>query len=303
MNRTRWKTLLFALGIILFLTGGNTEIYSAYSTPVLSVNQFSQAQSNSNLRYISHERSQYTIHTVIVPHEHYSVMPVVEADLTPLADFATKHQAIAAINGGYFDPQNQKTTSHIIQQANIVADPRTNERLMDNPDLQGYLGKILNRSEFRRYLCGSATKYDIVLHSAPIPANCQLQDALGGGPGLLPTDTAVVEGFVSYKDGKLIRDAIGSYSPNARSAVGITKDGDIVLAMVAQRSDLPTSSGISLPDLADFLATLGVTKAMNLDGGSSSALYYQDNVIYGRVDKEGNRIERPIKSVLLVKEK
>jgi exopolysaccharide biosynthesis protein len=303
MNRTRWKTVLFALGIILFLTGGNTEIYSAYSTPVLTVNQFSQAESNLDLRYIAHERSQYTIHTVIVPSEGYSVVPAVEAELTPIADFAAKHQAIAAINGGYFDPQNQKTTSHIIQQGTIVADPRTNERLMDNPDLQSYLGKILNRSEFRHYLCGNVTKYDIVLHSAPIPANCQLQDALGGGPSLLPVDTAVAEGFVSYKDGKLIRDAIGSYSPNARSAVGITQAGEIVLAMVAQRSDLPTGSGISLPDLADFLSTLGVTKAMNLDGGSSSALYYQDNVVYGRVDKEGNTIERPIKSVLLVKEK
>ncbi|MGF1540708.1 MAG: phosphodiester glycosidase family protein [Pleurocapsa sp.] len=286
MSKTRWKTILFSLGIILFFT----------------LNKFSQAESNSDIRYIPLVRSQHTIHTVIVPHQGYSVIPVVEAELTHLTDFATKHKAIAAINGGYFDPKNQKTTSYIIQQATIVADPRTNERLIDNPDLQAYLGKILNRTEFRRYLCGNTPKYDIVLRSAPIPANCQLQDALGGGPALLPKNTAVAEGFVAYEDGKLIRDAIATNSPNARSAVGITQDGDIVLAMVAQRSDLPTNSGISLPDLADFLSSIGVTKAMNLDGGSSSALFYQDNVVYGRVDKEGNKIERPIKSVLLVKE-
>ncbi len=285
MSKTWWKTVLFTLGIILFFT----------------TNKFFPAESNSDIRYIAHERSQHIIHTVIVPHDRYLVIPAVESHLTHLTDFATKHGAIAAINGGYFDPKNQKTTSYIIQQATIVADPRTNERLIDNFDLRPYLGKILNRTEFRRYLCDNATEYDIVLHSAPIPPHCQLQDALGGGPALLPKDTAVVEGFIAYKDGKLIRDAIGINSLNARSAVGITQDGDIVLAMAAQRSDLPTSSGISLSDLADFLSTLGVTKAMNLDGGSSAALYHQDDVVYGRIDKEGNRIKRPIKSVLLVK--
>lgn len=286
MSKTRWKAVLLGLVIILFL----------------SINNLSQAESNSEIRYDVYKRSQYTIHTVTIPHHHhYSVIPGVKADLTYLTDFAQKYDAIAAINGGYFDPKNQKTTSYIIQQEKIVADPRTNERLIDNPDLKPYLGKILNRAEFRRYLCIEATEYDIVLHSAPIPPNCKLQDALGGGPGLLPTDTSVAEAFTAYQNGELIRDAIGSKSPNARSAVGITQDGDIILAMVAQQPDSPTNSGISLPDLADFLSTLNVTKAMNLDGGSSAALYYQDNVVYGKVDKEGNSIKRPIKSVLLVK--
>ena len=287
MSKTRWQALLLSLGIILFL----------------SIKNLSQAESNSDISYDVYQKSQYIIHTVTIPQDQYSVVPAVEADLTYLTDFATKHNAIAAINGGYFDPKNQKTTSYIIQQEKIVADPRTNERLIDNPDLKLYLGKILNRAEFRRYLCGTTVEYDIVRHTAPIPPNCKLQDALGGGPSLLPRDTSVAEGFTAYKDGELIRDAIGSNSPNARSAIAITQDGDIILVMVAQKPNTPVRSGISLPELTNFLSTLNVTKAMNLDGGSSAALYYQDNVIYGRLDKEGNIIKRPIKSVLLVKEK
>ena len=73
--------------------------------------------------------------------------------------------------------------------------------------------------------------------------------------------------------------------------------------MVAQQPNALTRSGISLPDLTNFLSTLNVTKAMNLDGGSSAALYHRDNVIYGKIDKEGKTIKRPIKSVLLVKKK
>lgn len=286
MRKIWWQSLLLSLGLILFL----------------SINNLSQAQSNSEIRYDTYQRTQNTIYTVTIPPDRYAVIPAVAGELTYLTDFVRESQAIAAINGGYFDPQNHKTTSHIVRQGTIVADPRTNERLIDNPDLKPYLGKILNRAEFRRYLCGETIEYDIVLHSAPIPNRCQLQDAIGGGPTLLPEDTSVAEGFTAYQDGKLIRDAVGSNSLNARSAIGITQDDRLVLAMVAQQADAPTNSGISLSDLANFLATLNVTKAMNLDGGSSAAIYFQNNIVYGKVDREGNRVKRPIKSVLLVTE-
>jgi hypothetical protein len=296
VRKAKWILwVLISLGVILSL----------------GINNLSQAKPNleqpvalaRTVSYDVYKKSQYTIHTVTIPHDgNYSVLPAVEDKLTPLTSFATQHNAIAAINGGYFDPKNQKTTSYIIEQERIVADPRLNERLVGNPDLKHYLGKILNRAEFRRYQCGTQILYDIQLHSAPIQANCTLKAALGGGPGLLPTDTSVAEGFLAYQDGEIIRDAIGSMGLNARSAVGITGDRDIVLVMVAQQPNTPTNSGISLPDLTDFLSTLGITKAMNLDGGSSASLYYQGNTVYGKVDQEANEIKRPIKSVLLVTE-
>lgn len=286
MIKSRWQLLLLlGLGFILSFT----------------LNYRAIAKLSPEVAYQVYEQPQYTIHTVTIPHDSgYIVIPTVEDELTTIADFALKYDALAAINGGYFDPVNQKTTSHIIQESKTVADPRFNERLVDNPDLKPYLGKILNRAEFRRYFCGKKTKYDIQLHFAPIIPNCTLQDALGGGPGLLPQDTSVAEAFLAYQDGEKIRDAIGSNSPNARSAIGIKSNGDILLVMVAQKPNFPTDSGISLPDLADFLPTLDVVKAMNLDGGSSSSLYYDGKTIYGKLDKEGKEIKRAIKSVLLV---
>ncbi|NJL52879.1 MAG: phosphodiester glycosidase family protein, partial [Hydrococcus sp. SU_1_0] len=166
--------------------------------------------------------------------------------------------------------------------------------------LKQYLNKILNRTEFRRYQCGELTQYDIQLHAAPIPHDCTLIESLGGGPGLLPQDTSVAEGFTAYQQGKKIRDAIGNDSLNARSAVGITQDGDLILAIVAQLSEKPLNSGISIPQLGEIMTELGAVKAMNLDGGSSTSLYYEGQAIYGRVDKEGKEIIRPIKSVLSV---
>ncbi|WP_019506450.1 phosphodiester glycosidase family protein [Pleurocapsa sp. PCC 7319] len=293
MKKAGWILLAFiSLSVILF----------ADASKLSSVNS---ATSNDRVRYEVIERSQHTIHTITIPHHsNYSVIPRLSGELQSLSDFVTldSDRVVAAINGGYFDPINQKTTSFISQQSQIVADPRFNERLVDNPDLKPYLGKIFNRAEFRRYGCGEKTQYDIQLHSAPVPANCELLDSLGGGPGLLPTDTSVAEAFIAYQNDEKIRDAIGSDSLNARSAIAITGEGDIILAMVAQNPDQPLNSGISLPELADFLSGLGATKAMNLDGGSSASLYYNGQTFYGRVDKEGNQIKRPIKSVLLVKQ-
>ena len=258
-------------------------------------------ESDTQVRYDVLKRSHYTIHAVTILHDsNYIVLPEIIGELKPISEFAKQDNVVAAINGGYFDPVNQKTTSFIVRDSRIVADPRFNERLVDNPDLKPYLSKIFNRAEFRRYSCGEETQYDIQPHFAPIPFNCTLKASLGGGPNLLPKDSSVAEGFIAYKDGEKIRDAIGSEGSNARSAVGITAAGDVILVMVAQQPEQPLNSGISLPELANVLSELGAVKAMNLDGGSSSSLSYQGQTVYGRVDKEGNRIKRPIKSVLLV---
>lgn len=163
-----------------------------------------------------------------------------------------------------------------------------------------YLPKIFNRSEFRRYQCGQEIRYDITPHSAPVLKDCQLTEAIGGGPQLLPQNTAVAEGFVDYQNGALIRDPLGSSQPNARSAIGITRNGDLVLVMAAQTETLP--AGLSLAELAEFMRTIGVEKALNLDGGSSASFYYQGKTVYGKRDEAGV-VQRPVKSVLLVQRK
>lgn len=259
------------------------------------------SQPQPEIHYQTYTFPNSTIHTVLIPHNiGFVVTPAVESQLSGMTTFIEKFQPIVAINGGFFDPNNQKTTSYVILNGDLVADPRTNEGLVNNPKLVPYMDKILNRAEFRRYQCNLQTRYDIVLHSEPIPQGCQLIDALGAGPMLLPEDTSFEEGFVDYANNQVIRDALGSKRPNARSAVGITPEGKIILAMAAQKAEDPTNSGVSLPDLASFLKTLGVEKAMNLDGGSSSSIYYQGNTNYGKVDLEGNLVQRPVKSVLMV---
>jgi hypothetical protein len=249
------------------------------------------------------------VHTLTIPaYSQYRVEPVVAPGLETVENLAQQTGAVAALNAGFFDPKNQKSTSSVIAQGQQLALPEDNDRLMNNPDLLPYLDKILNRSELRHYQCtpsntsvssGPTDQYDVVLRQAVPPPNCQLKYALGGGPQLLPTLTLADEGFWVSQGNRVVRDSVGAAQRNARTAIGLLPDGGLVWVMVAQKPNA-ANSGMTLPELATFLKSLKVEKAINLDGGSSSSLYYNGQTLVGKVDSSGGAIVRPIKSALLV---
>ncbi|MBD2180368.1 phosphodiester glycosidase family protein [Planktothrix sp. FACHB-1355] len=287
--------LVSSLGLVVVL------LSNARTRPTKTSTHTVESPQSAEIVYKFYTLPQSVVHTLLIPKtSRFSVRPVVSPTLEPVENVAATHQTFAAINGGFFDPVNQKTTSIVIRQGELIADPKLNERFINNPKNAPYLDKMLNRSELRRYICGGTIRYDINFRNEPIPDSCRLVDALGGGPRLLPELGLVPEGFADVANGKIIRDALGSNRPNARTAIGITLDGSLLWVMVAQKPEKPTSSGMSLSELAKFMKSLGVEKAMNLDGGSSSSFYYKGQTFYGKVDSKGNWVRRPVKSVLLV---
>jgi exopolysaccharide biosynthesis protein len=256
------------------------------------------AQTSAEAEYKVFDRANSVAHVLTIPRRsRYIVRPFVSDTLETVAQVGAKTGAIAVLNAGFFDPTNQKTTSHIVINGREVANPKENERLVNNPKLLPYLDAILNRSELRIYDCGKTVRYDIVLHQAPMLAGCQLKQSMGGGPQLLPVDTSAQEGFTDTQNGTLVRDAIGSVQPNARTAVGLKADGSLIWLMVAQKM---SQSGMTLAEVAHFLRDLGAVKALNLDGGTSSSLYYQGKALYGKRDDSARVIPRSVKSALLL---
>lgn len=261
-----------------------------------------EASSLAPITYTTHEHPTSLVHVVTIPSGAGWQVGVAIADtLAPLPDLAAEVGAIAAINAGFFDPQNGLTTSYVTLNGALAADPRQNPRLIENPDLQAYLDAILNRSEFRIYDCGGSVEYAIAPHTAPVAPGCRLDAAVGAGPQLLPEMTGYAEGFLANNAaGEVVRDALGGRYGNARSAVGLKPDGTVVFVMAGQRLDAEGATGLSFDELADFLRSLGVTTALNLDGGSSSGLIYQGDAHYGRLNAERQPVLRPIKSILWV---
>ncbi len=260
----------------------------------------------ASITYQAYTFEHYTVHVAQIPvSQGWAIVPAVSESLQTLPQFVQNGAELtmppaAAINAGFFDPQNQLTTSYIVVDGEPVADPQDNERLMQNPDLTVHLPQILNRSEFRRYRCTTGDRYAIAQHLDLTPPDCVLLDAVGAGPRILPDLALATEAFLTVDEQGSVRDALGSSGRNARSAIALLPNGDVLLAMAAQQSEAPTHSGISLEEMAKFLASLGATDALNLDGGSSAGLWIEGQAIYGRVNGAGDRIERPIKSVLLV---
>lgn len=99
---------------------------------------------------------------------------------------------------------------------------------------------------------------------------------LDESPDIIPSVLHAASGLqMIVRDGK-----INDFSPlepfsftrHPRTAVGVKKDGGVVIAVVDGR--IPDySNGASLVDLANLMISLGCDRALNLDGGGSSAMY------------------------------
>ncbi len=289
-------------GVHLWIRSASSESTQAAVTPAAIADLPKRADLPKYQRYALPNSDVHTV--TIVPQSQFKVSIALSPTVETIAQFAksqkavaSSHKVVAVLNGGFFDPQNQQTTSYVIQNGQVVSDPKQNDRLVQNPNLKSYMPLILERSEFRTYQCGEKIESAISTRSATVPPGCKLIDSIGGGPQLLPKLTAVEEGFVDAETG---RDAIGMTQRNARSAIGIKRDGSIVLVMVAQKPDDPANSGMSIQAMVSFMQRLGVEQALNLDGGSSSVLIYQDQTFYGKVDRAGHPVSRAIKSTIVV---
>ncbi len=115
-----------------------------------------------------------------------------------------------------------------------------------------------------------------------VPATSSLAALVPGEPVTLTTSvTAGWESILHAVGGRewILRDGATNISPrpasadqlHARSAVGLTADGRLILATVdGGRSGW--SVGMRLPELAELMLSRGAANAINLDGGGSTAL-------------------------------
>ena len=112
---------------------------------------------------------------------------------------------------------------------------------------------------------------------------------ISGGPYLVKNN----EVFVDMTAEKL--GAIGGKNP--RSAIGYTAGGNLILVAVDGREG--HSVGMTLMQLARFMKSIGCIQAMNLDGGGSTVMYVNGEVVNSPQQKGGI----PISNAIVLKEK
>ncbi len=130
--------------------------------------------------------------------------------------------------------------------------------------------------------------------SADFPAGGALWNAstaVGGGPVI------VSGGAINITSDPELLDP-NSNGREPRTAIGYTADNKVIM-IVADGRQAEFSLGITLPELAEVLVNLGVVEAMNLDGGGSSAMVVDDQLVSSPSDA-GN-VQRRVPTALLLK--
>ncbi|MBJ6361853.1 phosphodiester glycosidase family protein [Paenibacillus sp. GCM10012307] len=168
-----------------------------------------------------------------------------------LSSIAKRNEARIAINGTFFDAytdDSYKTPYGWIVQGGKIKKHSSGDRKTVFIYDANNLSELVAGVEFpERYKQGG------------------IEGALQVGPRL------VVNGKVSlnvkeegFRDPKILTGG------GARSALGITSNHQLLLV---------TSSGATIPQMAEIMKQAGSYQAMNLDGGASSGLYYNGSYL------------------------
>lgn len=105
---------------------------------------------------------------------------------------------------------------------------------------------------------------------------------VSGGPLLVEHGRA----HVRVNEERMAADIAKGRAP--RTAVGIKKDGTLLMVVVDGRSN--NSAGLTLTELATYMLRLGAREAVNFDGGGSSVMAINGQV----VNKPSDGKERPV---------
>lgn len=112
-----------------------------------------------------------------------------------------------------------------------------------------------------------AKDIDIKISTNPKWEN--VKHIISGGPYLVKDNQI----FIDMTAQKL--QSIGGRNP--RTAIGYTKDNDLILVVADGREG--SSIGLTLKELANLMKDLGCINAINLDGGGSTVMYVNGQIV------------------------
>jgi exopolysaccharide biosynthesis protein len=185
---------------------------------------------------------------------------------------AEDNGAVFAINGDYY---GFRDTGIVIRNGVVYRDEGAREGLAFYRD-------------------GTVQVYDETTTSADELVAAGVWNTLSFGPAILE-DSEVVDGIEDVE----VDTNVGNHSiqgDQPRTAVGVIDANHLVFVVVDGRSP-GYSEGVTLPELADIFQDLGATTAYNIDGGGSSTLYFDGEVVN---DPLGKGEERGTSDILYI---
>jgi exopolysaccharide biosynthesis protein len=144
------------------------------------------------------------------------------------------------------------------------------------------------------YRDGHVELYDETATDAAALVDAGVWNTLSFGPALV-ADGTVLDGIDEVEvDTNFGNHSIQGDQP--RTAVGVVDDNHLLLVVVDGRSS-GYSAGASMTELATLMQGLGAVTAYNIDGGGSSTMVFDGEV----VNRPSNGGERGTSDILYVK--
>ena len=183
---------------------------------------------------------------------------------------AAENNAILAVNGDYY---GANSTGYVIRNGVVYRD--TVREDSSNGDLA-----IYKDGSFK------------VIYEDEITADQLVKDGvvnlLAFGPSL------VEDGVITVDTNSEVGQSMAS---NPRTAIGIIDENHYIIVVSDGRTS--ESEGLSLYQLAEVMKSYGVKTAYNLDGGGSSTLYFNGQVI-NKPTTNGTISERAVSDIVYI---
>lgn len=184
-----------------------------------------------------------------------------------LVDMARENDALVAINGGAFEDINGlsnggKPKGILIKDGQIIQSSRNYD----------HGGGVIGFTNDNKLFLGDMSASEALANG--------VRDAVEFGPFL------VVNGNPSFIQGN------GGYGIHPRSAIGQRRDGIVLFLVIdGRRID---SMGAGMKDLTDIMVKYGAWNAANLDGGNSSVLVINNEIVNRPLNWDNMEQTRPI---------
>lgn len=181
------------------------------------------------------------------------------------SNIARKNGAVAAVNAGGFDDPNGTGTGRLPYGLVMHDGTYLIGDQVDDVEINDFIGFTKDG----HLVAGKYNKAEL--------REMEVREGITFGPPL------IVNGE------KMITSGDGGWGVGPRTAIGQRKDGTVLLLVIDGRQPA-YSIGATLRDVQDILYEQGAYIAANLDGGSSSTMYLNGQVVNKPADLLGERM-------------
>lgn len=252
----------------------STDEDSASSSPVTTANSYTDG--NISITLTEYRRYDTTIYVADVQVTSVSDLKAAFADSSygrniteKTSEIAEDVNAILAVNGDFYGAQE---SGYVIRNGVLYRDTAADDR-QDLVIYEDGSFEVVEESE--------VTAQELLDKGA--------WQVLSFGPGL------VEDGEIAVSENEEVGKAMAS---NPRTALGVTEDGHYLFVVSDGRTS--ESEGLSLYEMAEFMQSLGAATAYNLDGGGSSTMYFNGEVVNNPTTSGRSIKERSVSDIVYI---